>query len=146
MNMSDLPPTAVPVATGIWVDPVSRSRFYVDPFDATLLLVRSWTDAERVAHNQSEANRAELLAAIRDRVTALRQAATDAGTFQASQTARAAEVAAYPVSAITPAAIQAEISQLHLDFAKVSANQVQTLGSLADLAMVVSGIVPNPPQ
>lgn len=143
MLLSELPPTATLVSPGVWTDPLSHVRYYMDPTDGTLLLTRSWTPKETqdysTAQDAAAAEAAALLQAIADRVVLLQGEATVISTFQASQTARADEVALYPVEAITIAAIQAEVVQMHRDMAVLGGGLAQVLTDTADLATVVSG-------
>lgn len=149
MLLSELPSTTTLVSPGVWTDPLSRSRYYVDPTDATLLLTRSWTPKETedysAVQDTAAAEAAALLQAIGDRVTLLQGEATVISTFQASQTARADEVALYPVEVITIAAIQAEMVQMHRDMAVLGGGLAQVLTDTADLAIVVSGTLPGAP-
>lgn len=138
MDMKDLPSTASLLSPGIWTDATTKSKFYVDPTDATLLLVRSWTDAERIAYNQSASTRATLKAAIGARVVTLKAAAATSTSFATAETARAAVVTGLPLAQVTPAAVQTELALLHTDLSQIAASLGVALVSIADLADVVS--------
>ena len=57
MLVSDLPLSAVPVPAGGWTDPTTRTRYFVDPLDPTLLVSRPWNEAEVADYNQHAAVR-----------------------------------------------------------------------------------------
>ena len=142
MMLSDIPPTATLVSPGVWTDAPSRQRYYLDPLDAALVVARSWTPAEVAAWLTAQATdaseHAALVAAIGDRVTALRTAVTTANAFATSETQRAAVVAALPVAQVTTLAVRDELAMLHTDVSKLSAALALSLESVADLALVVS--------
>ena len=66
MLASELPETAAPHGTvpNVWDDPVTRTRYYLDPTDPLLLVSREWTDAEIAAENDKTA----VVTVNRDRV------------------------------------------------------------------------------
>jgi len=147
MILADLPSTATLVSPGVWSDPASRQRFYLDPTDTTLLVARIWTPTELAtwlaAQSTAATARAALLAAIGARVVTLRASAATATAFATSETARATTVTTLPVAQVTPAAIQAELALLHTGLSQISASQGLAQTSIADLAQVVSDILPG---
>lgn len=144
MFVSERPSTATLVSPGVWVDAHARTRYVLDPSDATLLLLRAWTSTESAAYDSVQAtnlsSRETLKAAIGERVAALNAAKIAADTLETSETTRAAAV-----TASTPAAtvayltlVRDEVAALHLLVAQMSGTQSLSLAAVADLATVVS--------
>lgn len=75
MLASELPTTATLVSSGVWTETMSRTRYVLDPADATLLLSRAWTSTELAAYNQVQAtqstNQTTLTAALTASVATL---------------------------------------------------------------------------
>lgn len=142
MLASELPATAVLVSPGVWADAPSRTRFYSDPSDATLLLTRAWTSVEVTtytdAQNALATSHAALKAVIGGRVAALRTALTASTALATAETDRAALVTGLPLAQVTPAAIQGDLALLHTDMAKAADGLSLALAGIADLADYVS--------
>lgn len=59
MLASELPINAAPHPTlpHVWDDPTTRTRYYIDPHDASLVVARAWTAGEVAEENQRAADR-----------------------------------------------------------------------------------------
>lgn len=142
MILAEIPTTATLVSPGVWTDAPSHQKFYLDPTDSALVVVRAWTPAELATWTAAQSNaattRANLLAAIGARVATLHAASTDATTFATAETQRAAAVAVLPLAQVTATAIRDELALLHTDLAQLGSSLSLALTSVADLADVVS--------
>lgn len=56
MLASELPTAAILVSPGVWIEPATRTRYILDPSDATLLFARAWSVAEVATANATQAS------------------------------------------------------------------------------------------